>query len=91
VAPDFSSNERLSAELELRHRDCWVPSTGLPDGLLFLPKIQIESYFGGPLNGKYLYTYFMTIWSILRPVRIFHTPFDTVCGPFGIFFPFWNV
>jgi hypothetical protein len=33
--------------------------------------------------------YFMTIWSILRPLEIFMA-FGYILLEFGIFFPFWN-
>jgi hypothetical protein len=39
---------------------------------VFKPNIPIWVDFGGSCYGKSWYTYFMTIWSILRPLEMFY-------------------
>jgi hypothetical protein len=51
-------------------------ASGLPDGIpIFIPKLPIWVYFGGPWNWKY--------WYILRP-------FINLCSS-SIFYPFWYI
>jgi hypothetical protein len=60
--------------------------TGVARWHIFKPKIPIWVNFGGTCNGRCLYTYFMSIWSIFWP-------FGILCGHLVYFTydVFWNI
>jgi hypothetical protein len=64
--------------------------TGLPDGVIFKPKISFWVNFRGPWNGKV----WEILWNILRPFGI-HTYFTyghlAIKRQFGTFPPFWYI
>jgi hypothetical protein len=76
---------------------------GLPDGTyIFKQKILIWVNFEGYCNARCWYTYFITIWYILRPFGIVYghlvyfmtiwyilRPFGIFCGHFVYFVTIW--
>jgi hypothetical protein len=59
-----------------------LPAAGLPDGIpIFIPKIPIWEYFGGPWSGKGCFT---AILFILRSFCIF-------CGHTEYFMVIWYI